>query len=96
MLTWQAWKDGDASLPCLSCFWHLPSAWPIHRLTAAVCRGVGATVCCPGPLATGLDGKPRVVYGPGGLITQVRTGVEQEAWEGAEGGWPGTLLTLTD
>lgn len=34
-------------------------------------RGLGATVCCPGPLATGGDGKPRMVYGPDGLISQV-------------------------
>ena len=39
-----------------------------------LCRGVGATICCPGPLATGGDGKPRLVYGPKGLIQQAATG----------------------
>lgn len=51
-----------------------------RQLTAALTlltdRGVGATVCCPGPLATGGDGKPRLVYGPEGLITQVGGGGE--------------------
>lgn len=51
-----------ASLPC----------------TTAGCRGVGATVCCPGPLATGLDGKPRVVYGASGLIMQANTGMSKK------------------
>ena len=37
--------------------------------------GVGVTVCCPGPLATGGDGKPRVVYGRDGLIQQAATGM---------------------
>ncbi|EFN55180.1 hypothetical protein CHLNCDRAFT_134329 [Chlorella variabilis] len=41
-------------------------------------RGVGATVCCPGPLATGLDGKPRVVYGASGLIMQANTGMSKK------------------
>lgn len=40
--------------------------------------GVGATVCCPGPLATGGDGKPRVVYGPQGLILQASTGMSKK------------------
>ena len=35
------------------------------------------TVCCPGPLATGSEAKPRVVYGAGGLITQGATGMSQ-------------------
>jgi dehydrogenase/reductase SDR family protein 7 len=40
--------------------------------------GVGATVCCPGPLATGKDGKPRVVYGANGLIEQANTGMSKK------------------
>ena len=44
----------------------------------AGCRGVGATVCCPGPLATGLDGKPRLVYGANGLIMQASTGMSKK------------------
>jgi dehydrogenase/reductase SDR family member 7 len=40
--------------------------------------GVGATVCCPGPLATGNDGKPRVVYGANGLIQQANTGMSKK------------------
>ena len=40
--------------------------------------GVGATVCCPGPLATGGDGKPRVVYGSQGLIFQANTGMSKK------------------
>jgi dehydrogenase/reductase SDR family protein 7 len=40
--------------------------------------GVGATVCCPGPLATGNDGKPRVVYGANGLIEQANTGMSKK------------------
>lgn len=44
-------------------------------MTTELCdAGVGATVCCPGPLLTGLEGKPRLVYGPRGLITQARRG----------------------
>lgn len=41
-------------------------------------RGVGATICCPGPLATGGDGKPRLVYGPRGLIQQAATGMSKK------------------
>lgn len=41
-------------------------------------RGVGATLCCPGPLATGLDGKPRMVYGANGLVTQAATGMSKK------------------
>lgn len=37
-------------------------------------RGVAATVCCPGPLATGGGGKPRMVYGPTGLTLQASSG----------------------
>lgn len=48
-------------------FMHLNCAFCMFRLR---CRGVGATICCPGPLATGGDGKPRLVYGPRGLIQQ--------------------------
>ncbi|KAI7846257.1 hypothetical protein COHA_000237 [Chlorella ohadii] len=40
--------------------------------------GVGATICCPGPLATGGDGKPRLVYGPKGLIQQAATGMSKK------------------
>ena len=40
--------------------------------------GVGATVCCPGPLATGADGKPRLVYGANGLIQQANTGMSKK------------------
>lgn len=39
--------------------------------------GVGATVCCPGPLATGGGGKPRMVYGPNGQIEQAATGMSK-------------------
>ncbi|KAL6771473.1 hypothetical protein ACKKBG_A26525 [Auxenochlorella protothecoides x Auxenochlorella symbiontica] len=35
--------------------------------------GIGATICCPGPVATGLDGNARLVYGPLGLIETVTT-----------------------
>lgn len=41
-------------------------------------RNVGATVCCPGPLATGLDGKTRIVYGSSGLISQPNTGMSKK------------------
>lgn len=30
--------------------------------------GIGATICCPGPVATGMDGNARLVYGPVGLM----------------------------
>ena len=43
-------------------------------LARCACRNVGATVCCPGPLATGLDGKTRIVYGSSGLISQASGG----------------------
>ncbi|GLC37615.1 hypothetical protein PLESTB_001667600 [Pleodorina starrii] len=36
--------------------------------------GVGVTLCCPGPVATGSAEAPRVVYGPTGRITQNATG----------------------
>lgn len=39
---------------------------------------VGATVCCPGPLATGKDGKPRLVYGAKGSIQQSNTGMSKK------------------
>lgn len=50
-------------------------------------RGVGVTVCCPGPFASGLDGKPRVVYGAEGPIEQANTGLSKKrvpAWRVAE------------
>jgi hypothetical protein len=71
---------------------HLSACLPVGYCCfyCGYCRNVGATVCCPGPLATGTDGKPRVVYGPGGLITQV--GREGEAgWQGA---WTGSGASL--
>ena len=34
---------------------------------------MGVTICCPGPIATGNDGKPRGVYGASGLVQQVET-----------------------
>lgn len=37
------------------------------------CRGVGVTICCPGPIATGNDGKPRTVYGASGAVQQAET-----------------------
>eukprot|EP00887_Chlorella_sp_A99_P004887 scaffold4.g4887.t1 len=40
-------------------------------------RGVGVTLCCPGPLATGTEARPRVVYGASGLITQAATGLSK-------------------
>lgn len=36
--------------------------------------GVGVTICCPGPIATGSETTPRVVYGADGLIVQNNTG----------------------
>ncbi|GLI66405.1 hypothetical protein VaNZ11_010166 [Volvox africanus] len=36
--------------------------------------GVGVTICCPGPLATGSEETPRVVFGPTGRIVQNATG----------------------
>ncbi|GFR45808.1 hypothetical protein Agub_g7264 [Astrephomene gubernaculifera] len=36
--------------------------------------GVGVTLCCPGPLATGSEEAPRVVFGPTGRIVQNATG----------------------
>lgn len=48
----------------------------IYRLVPFLyCSGVGVTVCCPGPLATGGDGNPRVVFGRDGLIQQATTGI---------------------
>ena len=39
---------------------------------------VGATVCCPGPLATGgSSGNPRLVYGAQGLIQQASAGMSK-------------------
>jgi len=35
------------------------------------------TVCCPGPLATGFDGKPRIVFGSNGFIEQASTGMSK-------------------
>ncbi|EFJ41781.1 hypothetical protein VOLCADRAFT_83968 [Volvox carteri f. nagariensis] len=35
---------------------------------------VGVTICCPGPVATGSEELPRVVYGPAGRIVQNATG----------------------
>ena len=34
---------------------------------------MGVTICCPGPIATGNDGKPRSVYGASGLVQQAET-----------------------
>ncbi|GIL61662.1 hypothetical protein Vafri_16082, partial [Volvox africanus] len=36
--------------------------------------GVGVTICCPGPVATGSEETPRVVFGPTGRIVQNATG----------------------
>ncbi|KXZ46596.1 hypothetical protein GPECTOR_42g807 [Gonium pectorale] len=36
--------------------------------------GVRVTICCPGPVATGSEEAPRVVYGPTGRIVQNATG----------------------
>lgn len=36
--------------------------------------GVGVTLCCPGPVATGSQESPRVVYGPKARIVQNATG----------------------
>ncbi|PNW86961.1 hypothetical protein CHLRE_02g103100v5 [Chlamydomonas reinhardtii] len=36
--------------------------------------GVGVTMCCPGPVATGSEETPRVVYGANGRIVQNNTG----------------------
>lgn len=36
-------------------------------------RGVGVTICCPGPIATGNDGKPRSVYGASGRVDHAET-----------------------
>lgn len=33
-------------------------------------RGVGVTICCPGPIGTGSEETPRVIYGAEGLISQ--------------------------
>lgn len=40
-------------------------------------RGIGVTVVCPGPLATGSDARPRVVYGSTGLVTQAPSAVSK-------------------
>lgn len=45
-------------------------------VTAALeccCRGVGVTICCPGPIATGTDGKLRNVYGASALVQHAET-----------------------
>ncbi len=57
---------GRSVLPCRRAQSSLGSGCP-GRVAR---RNVGATVCCPGPLATGLDGKTRIVYGSSGLISQ--------------------------
>ena len=44
--------------------------------------GIGATICCPGPVAPGLDGHARLVYGPEGLVEAL------DATVGAVGGAP--------
>lgn len=44
-----------------------------HMTLLAAClhrSGVGVTIICPGPVATGAPGKPRVVFGPAGPITR--------------------------
>lgn len=58
----------------------LRAGWGLkcNRFWFKPCRGVGATLCCPGPLATGLDGKPRMVYGANGLVTQAATGMSKK------------------
>eukprot|EP00877_Chromochloris_zofingiensis_P006070 jgi/Chrzof1/1716/Cz10g18120.t1 len=33
-------------------------------------QGVGVTICCPGPIGTGSEETPRVIYGAEGLISQ--------------------------
>lgn len=40
--------------------------------------GVGVTICCPGPAATGRSGAPRAVYGPNGLLQQEQDQATQE------------------
>lgn len=56
-------------------------------------RNIGVTICCPGPVSTGTDEAPRLVYGPTGLLQQptasssakVRGGRGVGAWHGDGG-----------
>jgi dehydrogenase/reductase SDR family protein 7 len=53
------------------------------------CRGLGVTICCLGPIATGTAEQPRNVYGASGLQPAVDSGsnrlsdTEAAAWLGA-------------
>lgn len=59
---------------------HLPTHPPTpprntHTHTCSPCRSnVHVTLVCPGPVATGSEATPRVVFGPTGRITQNSTG----------------------
>ena len=53
------------------------------------CRGLGVTICCLGPIATGTDDQPRNVYGGSGLqpasdsANNRLSATEAAAWVGA-------------
>ena len=58
-------------------------------LAANACRGLGVTICCLGPVATGTVEQPRTVYGASGLQSAIDSGsnrlsdAEAAAWLGA-------------
>ena len=39
--------------------------------TSHICRGIRVTMCHPGPIATGVTGQVRSLYGSQGLLTEV-------------------------
>lgn len=43
--------------------------------TEVAATRVGVTICCPGPMATGSDATPRVIFGATGRIVHNNTGV---------------------
>ncbi len=83
--------SGAPSPHARALFWQLSvhASMPFHVPSPA--HPMQVTVCCPGPLATGQGGKPRMVYGPTGLMQQKVGGLWPHWDHAAEGGGPHSL-----